>query len=65
MGTMLGRFLLACGVYVLMAAVLGLCILRMMNTDLGIVSRLWPLALASAAFMVAFVRIGCREEGGH
>ncbi len=64
---MLGRFLAAIGAYVLIAAVFCLCILWMMrdDPDMGLLSRLWPLALASIVYVVAFVKIGCKEEQGH
>lgn len=56
---MLGKFLAACGIYVAMGAVIGWCILLVMQAGSA---KIWLLCLAAFAYVVAFVKIGCTEH---
>lgn len=56
---MLGKFLLACAVYVALGAVIGGAILLVMR-DEG--AKIWPLCLVALIYLVAFVKIGCDEH---
>lgn len=66
MPLVLGKFLIACGVYLVMGAVIGWGILFLMSAQVdGVMSLLLavgPLCLAVLAYLVAFVWIGCSED---
>ena len=57
--SMLGKLLAACGVYVALGAVIGWCILFVMQPE-G--AKVWPLVLVVIAYLVAFTKIGCTEH---
>ena len=63
---MLGKFLIACGVYLVMGAVMGWCILFLMNAKVdGVWSWLLavgPLCAVVLAYLAAFAWIGCSED---
>lgn len=56
---MLGKFLAACGVYVLMGAIIGWCILFVMRPE-G--AKAWPLCLVALAYVAAVGKLGCTEH---
>ena len=62
----LGKFLIACGVYLVMGAVIGWCILFLMSVRVdGVWSLLLavgPLCVAVLAYLAAIAWIGCSED---
>ena len=56
---MLGKFLAACGVYLVLGAVIGWCILFVMRPE-G--AKIWQLCLVMVGYLVAFTKIGCTEH---
>lgn len=56
---MLGKFLMACGVYVGLAAVIGGAILLVMRAE---DAKIWPLCVVALAYLIAFAKIGCDEH---
>ena len=62
----LGKFLIACGVYLLMGAVIGWCILFLMSVQVddfrSLLLAIGPLCVAVLAYLAAFAWIGCSED---
>lgn len=66
MPLVLGKFLIACGVYLVMGAVIGWCILFLMRVKVddvwSLLLAVGPLCVVVLAYLVAFVWIGCSED---
>lgn len=56
---MLGKFLAALGVYVVLGAVICWCILMVMRPE---APKIWPLCLVLLGYVVAITKIGCTEH---
>ena len=62
----LGKFLIACGVYLVIGAVIGWCILFLMSVQVddvwSLLLAVGPLCVAVLVYLAAFVWIGCSED---